>query len=152
MCNVFIQRHGFMLDQIKYYDNVLSPLIANSNRYDRFLIRRDPRDLSKIFVLEPKSQIYMEIPYCSLSRPSISLWEHRQALKYLRARGAAQVNEAAIFGAIEQLREIAKSACKVSKAARRQCARQPEPNLDQQETKEDHDFSDGIKHYKAEIW
>lgn len=148
-----IQQHGFMLDQIKYYDNILSPLIANSSRYDRFLIRRDPRDLSKIFVLEPKSQIYMEVPYGTLSRPAISLWEHKQALKYLRTKGAAQVNEAAVFGAIEQLREIAKAACKDSKAARRQCARQPvDLNVDLAEKPKDSDFNDNLKHYKVEIW
>lgn len=150
-----IQRHGFMLDQIKYYDNVLSPLIANSSRYDRFLIRRDPRDLSKIFVLEPKSQIYMEIPYGTLSRPAISLWEHKLALKYLRTKGAAQVNEAAIFGAVEQLREIAKAACKDSKAARRQRARQPvDPNADLtgKAHDQDNDIGKDLKHYKVEIW
>ena len=151
-----IQRHGFMLDQIKYYDNVLSPLIANSSRYDRFLIRRDPRDLSKIFVLEPKSQIYMEIPYGTLSRPAISLWEHKLALKYLRSKGAAQVNESAIFGAVEQLREIAKAACKESKSARRQCARQPvDLNSELVAGKapdQDNDIGKDVKHYKVEIW
>jgi len=147
-----IQRNGFTLDQINYYDNVLSPLIADRSRYDRFLIRRDPRDLSKIFVLEPKRHIYMEVPYGTLSRSTISLWEHRQALKYLKTKGASLVDEPAIFRAIEQLREIAKEACKTSKAARRQCARQPGSNVDLPEKAQDDDISDDLKHYKVEIW
>jgi putative transposase len=106
-------------------------------------------------VLEPKSQIYMEIPYGTLSRPAISLWEHKRALKYLRSKGAAQVNEAAIFGAVEQLRDIAKTACKDSKAARRQYARQPvESNADLAGKVQDQgsNIGDDLKHYKVEIW
>lgn len=65
------------------------------------------------------------------------------------------MNEAAIFGAVEQLREIAKTACKDSKAARRQCARQPigsNAALAEKVQDQGSDIGDDLKHYKAEIW
>lgn len=114
-----LQRHGFMLDHIAYYNNSLSPFLANRGRHSKFLIRRDPRDLSKIYVLEPKSQEYIEVSYRTMSRVSISLWEHRQALQYLRKQGSKQLDEPTIFHAIEQMREISKIAITKSKAARR---------------------------------
>ena len=63
-----------------------------------------------------------------MSRPSISLWEHRQALKYLKDRGVNQIVEDQVFKAIEVLRKIAKDASTKSKAARKQLARQPQQN------------------------
>lgn len=38
-----LQRHGFMLDHISYYTNALSPLIADRKKFNKFIIRRDPR-------------------------------------------------------------------------------------------------------------
>ncbi len=120
-----IQRDGFTLDHVVYYSNKLTQYIANRKRQSKFLIRRDPRDLSKIYVLEPNRQGYLEVPYRTLSRPSISLWEHRQALKYLREQGLLQVAEDQVFKAVDVLRKIAKEAGIKSKAARKQLARQP---------------------------
>lgn len=118
-----LQRHGFMLDHISYNSPVLSPFIANREKYQRFLIRRDPRDLSRIYVLEPHSHRYLEIPYRTLSRPAITLWEHKRAVAFLNDRGLNRMNEVLIFQAIEKMREIVKSASKKTKAARRQQAK-----------------------------
>ena len=82
-----LQRHGFMLDHITYYSNALSPMIANRKKYGPFIIRRDPRDISHIYILDPESHSYLEIPYRMLSRPTVTLWEHRQALNFLREKG-----------------------------------------------------------------
>lgn len=114
-----LQRQGFVLDHITYHNNSLSPLIADRRRHGKFLLRRDPRDLSKIYVLEPKSQEYLEIPCRTISRGSISLWEHRQALQYLRKQGIKQLDEQGIFQAIEKMREISKTAAAKTKTARK---------------------------------
>lgn len=115
-----LQRHGFMLDHISYYSNALSPLIADRKKYGKFIVRRDPRDISQIYVLDPDSQEYLKIPYRTLSRPTITLWEHKQALKYLREKGQEQKDENLIFQAIEKMRSISKEAVAKSKSARRQ--------------------------------
>lgn len=114
-----LQRNGFMLDHICYFTNSLSPLIADRKKYGKFIIRRDPRDISHIYILDPISQNYLEIPYRTLSRPTITLWEHKQALKYLREKGLEYKDENLIFQAIEKMRSIAKDAAMKSKSARR---------------------------------
>jgi putative transposase len=83
------------------------------------IVRYDPRDLSRIYLLAPDGAYY-DLPYSDLRRPPISLWEHRLAIKRLREEGRTHVDEAAIFQAIEAMRAIADDAVMASKAARRQ--------------------------------
>lgn len=88
-----------------------------------FLIRRDPRDISRIWVLEPEGQHYLEIPYRTLSHPAVTLWEQRQALAKLRQHGREQVDESALFRMIGQMREIVTTAQKATRKARRDADR-----------------------------
>ncbi|WP_108605329.1 Mu transposase C-terminal domain-containing protein [Aminobacter sp. MSH1] len=128
-----IQRDGFTLDHITYYSDVLRPWIANRDRCRSFLIRRDPRDLLQIFVLEPGGRSYVTVPCRRLERPGISLFEHRQAVQMIKAGGRAQVDEEVIFRTVEQQRGLVKAAARKSRAARRQLARQtpgPETPVD----------------------
>jgi putative transposase len=118
-----IQRHGFVLDHIGYYSNALRPWIAERARLAPFIIRRDPRDISRIFVLDPEREAYVEVPYRMLQRPAMTLWEHRESVRRLRQAGAAKVDEAAIFRTVETMREITKAAAAHTKAARRRQAR-----------------------------
>src|SRR5713101_1076028 len=115
-----LQRHGFRLDHIDYYSPVLRPLLGRGERSQSFLIRRDPRDLSRIYVLDPVSNHYLEVPYRTLVRPTITLWEHRHAVDALRAQGMRHVDEAALFRAIDQMHAITDAAIATTKAARRQ--------------------------------
>jgi putative transposase len=118
-----LQRHGFMLDHIQYYSNALRPWIADRDRLEPFLIRRDPRDISRIFVLDPTRDAYVEIPYRMLNRPAMTLWEHRESVRRLKQEGRAKVDEAAIFRTLEQMREMTQTAQARTKAARRRQAR-----------------------------
>lgn len=115
-----LQRFGFMLDHITYYSPALRVLLGKQETRTTFLIRRDPRDLSRIYVLEPESQQYLEVPYRTLSRPAITLWEHRHAVQTLRQQGRKHLDEGALFDAIERMRAITETAAATSKAARRQ--------------------------------
>jgi putative transposase len=74
-------------------------------------------------VLDPENGTYVEAPCARQERPSISLFEHRQAVAQLKAAGRAQVDEEAIFQAVTQQREIAERAAARSRAARRRLAR-----------------------------
>ena len=118
-----IQRHGFVLDHIQYYSNALRPWIADRDRLGPFIIRRDPRDISRIFVLDPERQAYVEIPYRMLNRPAMTLWEHRESVRRLKQEGSAKVDEAAIFRTLGKMREITQTAQARTKAARRRQAR-----------------------------
>ena len=118
-----LTRTGFVIDHIPYYADALKPWIARRERSPAFLIRRDPRDISRIWVLEPEGQHYLEIHYRTLSHPAVTLWEQRQALAKLRQLGREQVDESALFRMIGQMREIVTTAQKATRKARRDADR-----------------------------
>lgn len=121
-----LRKDGFMLDHIVYYSNALRPFIANRDKYGKFLIRRDPRDLSRIYVYLEEEKSYLEIPYRSLSHPAISLFEHRLALKKLKTIGKEQVNENSLFKAIDEMRHIVKTAVSKTRSMRKNRTRMQE--------------------------
>ncbi|HCQ6992261.1 TPA: transposase [Enterobacter hormaechei] len=118
-----LTRTGFVIDHIHYYADALKPWIARRERLPAFLIRRDPRDISRIWVLEPEGQHYLEIHYRTLSHPAVTLWEQRQALAKLRQLGREQVDESALFRMIGQMREIVTTPQKATRKARRDADR-----------------------------
>ncbi|MBE0009653.1 MULTISPECIES: Mu transposase C-terminal domain-containing protein [Micrococcaceae] len=118
-----LTRTGFVIDHVHYFSNALKPWISRRETLGPFLIRRDPRDISRIWVLEPEGAHYVEVPYRTMANPSVSLWEHRHALARLHERGVAQVDEAALFRTIGQMREIARTASKTTKRMRRDAER-----------------------------
>jgi putative transposase len=111
-----VRREGVSLHSIGYWADVLSTWVGHP---ERMIVRYDPRDLSRIYLLGPDGAYY-DLSYRDLRRPPISLWEHRLALKRLRDEGRGHVDEAAIFRTIETMREIADEAVRASKVARRQ--------------------------------
>jgi len=111
-----VRREGLQLHSIHYWSDLLSVWIGEP---EKMIIRYDPRDLSRIYLLGPDGQYY-DIAYRDLRRPPISLWEHRLALKRLREERHAHIDEAAIFRTIDAMREIVDQAKTTSKTARRQ--------------------------------
>lgn len=111
-----VRRDGVALHSIAYWADVLSTWIGHP---EPMIVRYDPRDLSRIYLLGPDGTYY-DLSYRDLRRPPISLWEHRLALKRLREDGRSLVDEEAIFRTIEAMRTIADGAVRSSKAARRQ--------------------------------
>jgi putative transposase len=97
----------------------LKPWIARRERLGRFVLRRDPRDISRIWALDPEGGVYLEVPYRTLSRPPISVWEQRAAIARLREAGRAQVDENALFAMVEQMRSITETAAATTWRARR---------------------------------
>nr|MCY0975560.1 transposase family protein [Paenarthrobacter ureafaciens] len=118
-----LTRTGFVIDHVHYFANALKPWIGRRDRLGPFIIRRDPRDISRVWVLEPEGHNYVEVPYRSISNPAVSVWEHRQAVARLRERGAAQVDEAALFRMIKQMRQVSETAAKTTKRVRREAER-----------------------------
>lgn len=118
-----LRRDGFMLDHIVYYNNALRSLIEKRDKYGKFLIRRDPRDLSRIYIYLEEEKSYLEVAYRSLSRPAISLFEHRLALKKLKTVGKMEINESNLFKAIDEMRNIIKTAASKTRSMRKNRAR-----------------------------
>jgi putative transposase len=114
-----LQRDGITIDHITYYSNALRPWIKLRNQPAPLLIRRDPRDLSRIFVLDAEHNGYLEVPYRTLSRPAITLWEHKLARKRLREQRRMAADEASLFAAIDEMRDIERKAKALTRTARR---------------------------------
>ena len=119
----WLRRDGITIDHITYFSHALRSWIVARDRPAPLLIRRDPRDLSRVFVLDAKDDSYLEVPYRTLQRPTITLWEHRLALRRLRARRRGEVDEAALFAAIEEMRAIEHEARGLTRSTRRERAR-----------------------------
>lgn len=120
-----LTRTGITIDHIGYYSDALKPLIARRSQLDRLLVRRDPRDLSRVWVLDPESNAYLVAGYRNLARPAISLWEHRAATEWLREQGRSEVDEAGLFATVDAMRQVSDTATRTTRRARRQRARRP---------------------------
>ena len=118
-----ITREGIVADHIAYFSDALRPLVAARDRLGPVLVRRDPRDLSRVWVLDPDGGGTIEVSCSRQGRPRISLHEHRLAVTHLREQGRAQVDEDAIFAAVEQQCEIVREAAQRTRSARKQLAR-----------------------------
>lgn len=114
-----LRREGLVIDHIHYYSTALRPWIERDGPALRVLIRRDARDLSRIYVHDPDGGGYLEVGYREHARPPISLWEHRFARKMLRQQRVAEVDETKLFEAIEELRQIEAEARATTRKSRR---------------------------------
>lgn len=118
-----LRRDGIRLDHVTYFSSALRAWIAARDRPSPLLVRHDPRDLSRVFVLDALDGSYLEVPTRDLSRPALSLWEHRLALRRVRARHRDEVDEAALFAAVEEMRATEREATRLTRLARRDRAR-----------------------------
>jgi len=104
-----VQRYGVSIEGVTYWDDVLKLRIGEADPEApklrrRFVVRRDPRDISRIWFLDPGTGLHHRIATRDLTRPAVSLWEWRAAQQHLRDAGAAALDEDAVFGAIARLR------------------------------------------------
>ena len=118
-----VQEYGIQIMGIPYWSDALRQFIhapdpRSRNRKQQFICRYDLRDLSKIWMFEPESNKYIEVPYRDLSRPPISYWELKDAKRKLREESLSVTNEELIFKTIDQMRAIVASESAKSKSAR----------------------------------
>lgn len=129
-----IQPYGICFEGVTYYDPILDPHVGSPDpqfpsRKKKFIIRRDPRDISKVYFLDPATHHYTPIPYRNTGLPAISLRELQATKKLLRERGENATDQAAIFSAIERNRSRVDEAQRKTKAARREVARRPKAEI-----------------------
>lgn len=118
-----IQSYGLRIDGLSYYDSVLDPWVRatdpQTKKPRRFVIRRDPRDISIVHFLDPNTNRYYPIPYRQLERPSMSLWELREVRAQLKREGRSEVDEELIFTTYERLNQLVADAQSHSVKARK---------------------------------
>lgn len=123
-----VQRYGIQWDKIFYYDPVLDSYINaclpdDEDKKRKFLVRRDPRDISKIYFYDPNDNLYVPLPYRNIGYPAMSLYELKEVRKSLAEEGIRDVDESLIFERLERSRKRVAEAVEKSKVARRALAR-----------------------------
>ncbi len=111
-----VRRDGVRLFNVLYQDGALAHLVDTGGATVR--VKYDPRDLSAVFVELPSGG-HVRVPYADLGRPPVTLWEHREACRRLRAEGRRTVDEHAIFVAVAEQRRVVAEARTLTRAARR---------------------------------
>ena len=104
-----LTQRGIRWGGIHYMDDILRPYLM-SGRHDTYIVRRDPRDVSAIWLLTPDDNQYFQIRSRDISRPSLSLWELEAARRAVRAQGQVDYDETALFAAVEAQRQIVTAA------------------------------------------
>ncbi len=124
-----VQEYGIRIEGIDYWTDAIRRFVhaldPNSiTKKRQFICRYDPRDLSKIWLFDPDSKKYVEIPYRDLSRAAISKWELRGAKVFLRNKSISATNETLIFKSVDEMRAVVESEAEKTKSARRMHQRQ----------------------------
>lgn len=119
-----VQRAGVQLDKIHYYDSVLDRWIhakspSNKKKKRLFLVRRDPRDISHVWFLDPDLNRYFKLPYRNIEHPAISSWDLNAVRKHLADQGAAEVDEELIFRTWERMQERIRQAAQLTQQTRK---------------------------------
>lgn len=118
-----IRSEGMVWDHIHYQADVLHRWIEarnpdNIREKRKFVFRRDPRDISRVYFYDPDAEQYFEIPYADTRHPPISVWELNKIRAKLREQQRKDINEEAIFEAYCQMREIEETAKAKTRSAR----------------------------------
>lgn len=119
-----IQEYGVLIDHITYYDDVLRKFIhskEDNSKYSRkqkFIFKRDPRDISLVYFFDPELNDYFEVPYRDTSKPPISIWEYNEVVIKLQKQ-QIKVNEETIFEAYKIMEEIELKAIRETKRLKR---------------------------------
>lgn len=120
-----VQQNGVEIDLINYYDPVLSPFIGTKDPQNRkltrkFIFKRNPRNLQKIYFYHPDLRRYFEIPYRNLANPDMTIWELKAARQKLKDAGEKIKSEDQIFKALNEMRDIQNNSVEKTKKARRE--------------------------------
>lgn len=123
-----VQPYGIVIDGIHYYSDVLRSWIAakdpsNPKKKRKFIIRRDPRDISTVYFYDPTLREYFDVPYRNTTRPSISIWEMREVRRRLQEKQVSELDEEAIFSGYEQMLKIEEEAISTTRRFRSTKAR-----------------------------
>lgn len=148
-----IRRDGIQLFRIHYWDNMLSPVAGRSDR--TYLVRYDPRDLSRVFVKGVAGDGYVRVPYRELARPPITLMEQRAAMKELAKETRLSLTEEKLFKTIEGQRMLVESARHKTLSARRKAQKIPTREAPKKGIVSDDQYAsatESVEPYKIETW
>ena len=98
---------GIHLFGLTYWSSVLTADVGRLKK--KMLVKYDPRDLSRIFVLRPSGH-FIEARYGDITLPAISLQEAQSASRALAAKGRREVDSRTIVKTAIAQRELVQGA------------------------------------------
>lgn len=124
--NRAILPYGVLIEHIYYYHDIFKNYINNLEKIQNksrtkiaYVFKRDPRDISIIYFWDNETKEYIDIPYRDFTNPPMSIWEYRLAIKDIKNKGIASIDEKKIFEAYDKMNTIiSESKAKTNKAKR----------------------------------
>lgn len=120
-----VQDYGIQIDYIRYQAPLLRTL-RDDKTPRSVVVRRNPDNVSRIYLYHPDDGEHYDIPYANSYRPAVALWEVKAAIAHLKADGRSPDDEDAIFRTIERLRAMDAEKAATSKRARQNQERRRE--------------------------
>lgn len=122
-----ISREGFVIDEIYYYSHALRPWIARRNSLPKFTLRRDPRDIGRIWAEDPDGGLPLEVPPRTLLPETMTAWEWDAARKRRREKGLGTVDVLEISRLTKTMASEVDRASRSTRTARRKSERLVRP-------------------------
>lgn len=121
-------RRGIRMDYIDYWHDSFRRRIGEADPEKRklkrkFLLRVDPRDVTRVWFLDPETNSYVMTPTLNLSRPAVSRWEWKAVECVMRQENRKKVDEEGLFNTRARLLERVEQSTTRSKTARRDVQR-----------------------------
>lgn len=125
-----IQPDGVSINGLTYYHDLFRPWIGikeigadgKKSKSKTFKFKYDPRDISRIYWLDPTGRIYHEIKYLNPKGISMDRWELRKIKAELKEKNI-KANDETIFKAKRENDELEKNAKKVTLDTKKKNAR-----------------------------
>ncbi len=121
-----VQRYGIRIENVTYYHQVLNRWIhsyeldENPKIRRKFIVRRDPHNIGKIFFYDPDVNEYFEIPAVEIRvTDNVSLWEWRAVGKKQRNKEKRKYTATETLHAIRRIRKIEEESAHKTKKARK---------------------------------
>ena len=136
-----VQKNGITIDYITYFSETLRKWIIPA-QYKKFnklstevLCRRDPRDISKLYVYDPDINDYITVPYSDIKKPALNQFELRKAIseakRMITGRG---IESHDVFAAHNKLEAIIDKAQRETKQTKKSVRRNASSKKHQKKT------------------
>lgn len=99
-----IQEYGIAIEGLKYNWPILKGL-RRKYAGEQLIVRYNPDDITRVWVWDPGTFEYHQIPLANGRGDVTPLWEVKRAIAAVEARGYDPANEALIFKTLEDFRQ-----------------------------------------------
>ena len=147
-----VQKNGITIDYITYFSETLRKWIIPSqykklrpDLNNEVICRRDPRDVSKIYVYDEDIRDYITVPYADIRKPKMNLSELREAISEAKRQVTGRELEPHdIFEAKERLNQLVETAKREKKSVRRKKSSKKHQEKTLQMEKERIDYKENV--------